>query len=194
MELVFATHNENKVKEAQVLLPSWIRLYTLTDIGCHETIPETGLTLTENAAIKANYVTQTYGKPCFADDTGLLVKVLNDAPGVFSARYAGPEKDTQANLRKLLTEMRGKTDRTARFETAIVLNLKQETHYFKGDVQGTIACKPRGSKGFGYDPLFIPQGYDLTFAELPLDQKNKIGHRGKALSQLIDFLSVLGRS
>ncbi|PHQ61671.1 MAG: non-canonical purine NTP pyrophosphatase [Maribacter sp.] len=191
MELVFATHNSNKLKEVQLLLPRQISLLSLKDIGCHEEIPETGATLEENARIKANYVTDNYGLPCFADDTGLLVDALNGAPGVHSARYAGEQKNSEDNMDKLLSELKNIKDRSAKFTTIITLNLKTERKIFEGTVKGTIIHQKKGNKGFGYDPIFKPADYNTTFAELPLAIKNKISHRGKAIQQLVQYLKSL---
>lgn len=188
MKLVFATHNEHKFKEVQVLLPKHVHLLSLNDIGCTKDIPETGNTLEENAQLKADYVTTHYRYPCFADDTGLLVDALNGAPGIYSARYAGPKKDAHANMDKLLQELKGKNERSARFKTVIALNLENKNILFNGIVEGSIILQKRGNEGFGYDPIFQPDGYDQTFAELPMEVKNTIGHRGKAIQQLIDFL------
>ncbi len=189
MKLVFATHNENKVKEVQAMLPPHISLLSLTDIGCNEDIPETGKTLEENAILKANYVTQKFSYPCFADDTGLIVNALDGAPGVYSARYASDQRDANKNMNKLLNELRGLKDRKAKFETVIALNLNKEQYIFTGEVNGEIVHEKRGDKGFGYDPIFKPNGYSKTFAELPLLVKNKIGHRGKAIQKLILYLN-----
>ncbi|WP_396637595.1 non-canonical purine NTP diphosphatase [Maribacter sp. R77961] len=190
MELVFATHNKNKLKEIQTLVPDNIQLLSLTDIQCHEPIPETKNTLKGNAKLKADYVTKNYGLPCFADDTGLLVKSLNDAPGVFSARYAGPQNNAEANMDKLLQNLKNKPDRSARFKTVIALNLGGKTFFFDGTVTGEILTQKKGQDGFGYDPIFKPDGYEKTFAELPLEIKNKISHRGKATVKLINYLNT----
>jgi XTP/dITP diphosphohydrolase len=189
MKLVFATHNQNKVKEVQALIPGNLSLLSLTDIGCTQEIPETGKTLEENAILKADYVTKNYGLPCFADDTGLLVSILNGAPGVYSARYAGPKANANDNMEKLLKVLNAAGDRTARFETVIALNINKEQHLFTGKVAGEIIHEKRGDKGFGYDPIFKPKGYAKTFAELPLEVKNKISHRAKAIQQLITYLN-----
>ncbi|GMN09173.1 non-canonical purine NTP diphosphatase [Croceitalea sp. MTPC9] len=191
MELVFATHNQNKFEEVLPLMPKHIKLLSLDMINCFDEIEETGATLEENARIKADFVTKNYGYNCFADDTGLLVDVLKGAPGVFSARYAGPKKNADANMDKLLIELKPHKNRDARFQTTIALNLHEQTHIYNGEVLGKIITTKRGSKGFGYDPIFIPESYDKTFAELPLSIKNKISHRGKAINSLIDFLSTL---
>lgn len=188
MKLVFATHNPNKVKEVQELLPDGIQLVSLKDIGVTEEIPETEKTLEGNAKLKSDYVFKNYKLPCFADDTGLLVDSLNGEPGVYSARYAGVQKDAQANMDKLLSELSGKENRSAHFKTVITLNLGKETKFFEGKVLGEITTDKKGEGGFGYDPIFRPKGYKETFAELPIDIKNKIGHRGKAFSKLITYL------
>ena len=193
MELVFATHNKNKVKEVQAILPPHISLLSLTDIGCLEEIPETGKTLEENAILKANYITRNFGYPCFADDTGLIVDALNGAPGVYSARYAGKSRDANAKMDKLLIELKRAKDRKAQFETVIALNLNEEQHIFKGEIEGKIINEKRGEQGFGYDPIFIPNGYSKTFAELPSEIKNKISHRGLAIQKLITYLNNLGQ-
>lgn len=190
MRLVFATHNEHKLKEVKLLLPQHIHLMSLNDIGLAEEIPETGETLEENAQIKADYVTQEYGYNCFADDTGLLVNALNGTPGVYSARYAGPKNDANQNMDKLLAALEGISDRRAHFKTVIALNLNGNTIHFNGIVHGEITIKKIGDRGFGYDPIFMPNGYNLTFAELPLNIKNKISHRGTAVSQLIAYLNI----
>ncbi|MEL6306089.1 MAG: RdgB/HAM1 family non-canonical purine NTP pyrophosphatase, partial [Bacteroidota bacterium] len=161
---------------------------SLTDIGCTEDIPETGDTLAENAAIKANHVTQTYGLNCFSDDTGLLITALNGAPGVYSARYAGPQKNAEENMDKVLMELKETSDRSAYFQTVIHLNWKGQAHSFVGEVHGKIIREKRGDGGFGYDPIFVPEGYEQTFAELPLSIKNQISHRGKAFQKLMAFL------
>jgi XTP/dITP diphosphohydrolase len=189
-DLVFATHNPDKVREVSLLLPADIRLRTLEDIGCAEDIPETGLTLEENAMIKANYVWQKYGLPCFADDTGLLVDALNGAPGVYSARFAGEQKSAEANIRKLLNCLEGNMLRRARFETVIALVGLGKHQIFKGEVIGDIALEPSGTRGFGYDPIFRPEGEQATFAELLLAEKNRISHRARALAHLIRYLET----
>ena len=189
MDLVFATHNVNKLKEVSLLLPKDIRLISLEDLGCHKEIPETGTTLEANAQLKADYITHRYGISCFADDTGLIIDVLNGAPGVHSARFAGEEKDSKKNIEKVLFKLKNITSRTARFKTVIALNLNKERILFEGVVEGTITKEKMGAEGFGYDPIFIPIGYDQTFAQLPIEIKNEISHRGKALQKLIAYLS-----
>jgi XTP/dITP diphosphohydrolase len=192
MDLVFATHNANKLKEVSLLLPKDIRLISLEDLGCHEEIPETETTLEANAQLKADYITKHYGISCFADDTGLIIDALNGAPGVHSARFAGEEKDSEKNMEKVLFELKNITSRTARFKTVIALNLNKKRILFEGVVEGTITKEKQGAQGFGYDPIFIPVGYDQTFAQLPIHIKNKISHRGKALQKLIIYLTKHG--
>lgn len=189
MKLVFATHNENKFKEIQSLLPGHIELLSLDDIGCEEDIEETGDTIDENAIIKAEYVSNHYGYDCFADDTGLEVDSLAGAPGVYSARYAGETKDDKANVRKLLSQLENMEDRTARFKTVIALNLKRNENLFTGVCEGSILKERRGENGFGYDPVFLPKGYEKSFAEMDLDEKSKISHRARAFRELIEYLS-----
>lgn len=191
MKLVFATHNQNKFNEVKVLLPAAIELVSLTNIGCYDEIPETAETLEDNAQIKADFVTTNYDLPCFADDTGLLVDALNGAPGVYSARYAGEQKNADDNMNKLLSKLENKNTRSARFETVIALNLKGESIKFTGIAEGEITTTKSGQKGFGYDPIFQPKGHDKTFAELPLEIKNEISHRGKAIRQLVAYLAQL---
>jgi XTP/dITP diphosphohydrolase len=188
MELVFATHNKNKLIEVRALLPHSFKILSLDDIGCTEEIEETGETIEDNAIIKANYVTETYGYDCFADDSGLEVKALNGEPGVFSARYAGANKNSKDNIELLLKNMEGVTNREARFKTVIALNLEKTKVMFHGIVNGTITEAARGKGGFGYDPVFLPDEYSKTFAELPLTVKNEISHRSQAMRQLIDYL------
>lgn len=189
MDLVFATHNANKLKEVSLLLPKSIRLISLKDLGCNEEIPETESTLEANAQLKADYITHHYGISCFADDTGLIIDALNGAPGVHSARFAGEEKDSKKNMEKVLFELKDITSRTARFKTAIALNIDKKRILFEGVIEGTITKEKKGAEGFGYDPIFIPIGYDQTFAQLPIQIKNEISHRGKALQKLIAYLT-----
>lgn len=189
MTLVFATNNANKLKEVKALLPESITLLSLQDINCLEDIPETKDTIEGNAIQKAQYVKTKYGYNCFADDTGLEVNALNGAPGVYSARYAGPQKDAADNMQLLLENLENTTKRSAHFKTVIALALDDTIHEFTGICEGTITEKKHGDKGFGYDPIFKPKGYDLTFAEMDLKEKNNIGHRGKATAQLIAFLN-----
>ena len=185
MKLVFATHNLNKFKEVQSLLPDTIELVSLTDIGCHNDIPETAATIEGNALLKVKYVKDNYGLNCFADDTGLEVKALKNAPGVYSARYAGPDASAENNINMLLENMTGIQDRSARFKTIIALSFKGEDFLFEGICQGAIISQKKGGKGFGYDPIFLPDGKNQTFAEMSLQEKSIIGHRGKAMQKLI---------
>ncbi len=191
MDLIFATGNPHKVAEVQYLLPKGIRIKTLRDIGIEEEIPEMGTSLEENAILKAEYVIQRGGQAVFAEDTGLEVKVLDNAPGVYSARYAGPARNSRANLEKLLREMEGKQDRNARFRTVVALILNNEIHRFEGIVNGHIAESASGSGGFGYDPVFIPEGFDRSFAELGDEIKGRISHRARAMKKMISFLNTL---
>ena len=191
LKLVFATHNQHKLKEVQQLLPHSIELLSLHDIGCFDEIPETGHTLEENAKIKADFVTQTYGFNCFSDDTGLLVDALNGRPGVFSARYAGESKNALDNMVKVLNEMEGQPDRNAHFKTVIHLNWNGKPHLFEGIVEGELTYAMQGKGGFGYDPIFRPNGYDQTFGELPPETKNAISHRGRAVQKLVAFIKNL---
>lgn len=191
MKLVFATNNKNKVKEIQALMPENIELLSLEEIGCNEDIPETAPTIEGNAVQKAGYVKEKYGYDCFADDTGLEVEALNGAPGVYSARYAGEAKSSEANMDKLLKELEGKKNRSARFKTVIALHLNCELHTFTGICSGNIIFERKGEQGFGYDPVFQPEGKRVTFAEMSLEEKSKISHRARATRQLIDFLEQL---
>ena len=189
MKLVFATHNQNKLIEIKALLPPTIALLSLTDIGCNEDIVEDAPTIEGNAQLKAAYVKKTYGYDCFADDTGLEVTALAGAPGVFSARYAGPQRDSNDNMDKLLTELASIKDRSAQFKTAISFVTDTNSTAFIGLCKGEIIHKKVGSQGFGYDPIFRPEGYDQTFAQMPLALKGKISHRGKAFALLLAHLS-----
>ena len=189
--LVFTTANENKVKEIRALLPATIKLLGLNDINCHEHIPETQDTIEGNAAQKAFYVFEKYGYNCFSDDTGLLVDALDGMPGVLSARYAGEAKNANANMDKLLQELKGNTNRAAQFKTIISLVMDGEEIQFEGIVEGTITEEKKGSRGFGYDPVFLPNGSDRTFAEMDITEKNKISHRGIAVKKLVAYLKGL---
>ena len=188
-KIVFATNNEHKLREIRSIIHDGTEVLSLADIGCHADIPETADTLEGNALIKAHFVYDNYGYDCFADDTGLEVEALDGAPGVHTARYAGDDQDSQANMRKLLQEMKGKDNRNARFRTAIALIQGGEEHLFSGEVSGTITTEPLGNKGFGYDPVFIPEDTGLTFAQLGEDVKNRISHRARAVAKLTDFLN-----
>ena len=192
LKLVFATHNAHKLKEVQQLLPEAIELLSLQDIGLFGEIPETGSTLAENAKIKADHVKETYGLDCFSDDTGLLVDHLHGAPGVRSARYAGEQKSDADNRAKLLSDLKGARNRSARFKTVIHLNLGGSSHVFEGTVEGQITEREHGNGGFGYDAVFRPEGFEGTFGELPPGAKNAIGHRGKAIAELVGFLKKMG--
>ena len=195
MKIVFATNNAHKLSEIRGILGNRFEVLSLNDIGCHEDIPETGSTLEENALQKARYIFEKYGYDCFADDTGLEVEVLNGEPGVFSARYAGGEgHDSEANMQKLLRNLKNQTNRKARFRTIIALVRTEEgkekgcVYEFEGIVDGSITSEKSGVEGFGYDPIFQPDGYDKTFAELVMEVKNAISHRARAVSKLAAFL------
>ena len=191
MQIVFASSNKNKIFEIQSILPETIQILSLEDIGCLEEIPETSTTIEGNAILKANYVTSKYGYDCFADDTGLEVAVLNGAPGVFSARYAGKQCNSEDNMNKLLHDLSDKSNRKAQFKTVIALNINGKQELFTGIAEGEITVEKTGTKGFGYDPIFQPIGYKETFAELSLEVKNEISHRGKATQKLINFLKTM---
>jgi XTP/dITP diphosphohydrolase len=188
MKLVFATNNLNKLAEVQKMLPNTIQLLSLKDINCFDEIDETENTLEGNATLKADYITTKFGYDCFADDTGLEVISLNGAPGVYSARYAGKENNAENNMRKLLSEMKNHQDRSAQFRTAVVLNLNGKQFLFEGICKGEILHQKQGEKGFGYDPIFKPENYNVSFAEMTQEEKNKISHRGIAISKLVKFL------
>ncbi len=189
IQIVFATNNQNKLKEVQAQLPDEIKLISLKDIGCYEDIPETQKTIEGNAIQKANYIKMKYNKDCFADDTGLEVMALNGTPGVHSARYAGPEKNSKKNIEKLLSSLEKTANRSAQFKTVIALHYKGELIQFEGICEGKITRTAKGSGGFGYDPIFKPSVKDKTFAELTLKEKNEIGHRGIAVAKLIAFFN-----
>ncbi len=190
MELIFATHNKNKLIEVQALMPSHISLLSLTDIGLHDEIPETAVTIAQNAVLKVKYVRERFDLPVFADDTGLLVHALNNAPGVHTARYAGEQRDNDANMNLLLTNLNGISDRSARFITVIALSSQDGECLFEGVCSGVITSERMGDKGFGYDPIFKPDGYDKTFAQMTLTEKGTVSHRAKALGKLIEYLSL----
>jgi XTP/dITP diphosphohydrolase len=189
MKLVFATNNLNKLKEVQSLIPTNIELLSLKDIGCTEDIPETQITIEGNAIQKAKYLKKHYGYDCFADDTGLEVEALNGEPGVYSARYAGEHRNADDNMDKLLGNLKQNSNRKAQFKTVIALYLKGSLHTFTGICKGVITTEKNGESGFGYDPIFKAQGLEKTFAEMSLEEKNRIGHRGNAVRQLVKFLS-----
>ena len=188
MKLVFASNNKNKIQEIQALVPNTFQIVSLEDIGCFEDIPETADTIEGNAILKANYVTSNYGYDCFADDTGLEVEALNGAPGVYSARYAGEQKDANDNMDKLLSELKDKSNRKANFKTVIALNLNGKQNLFTGIINGKIIEEKIGTNGFGYDPIFVADGFEKTFAELTMEEKSTISHRGIAVKELILFL------
>lgn len=189
-EMVFATNNAHKLSEIRAIFGDTLHILSLADIDCHDDIPETANTLEGNALIKARWVKERYGYDCFADDTGLEVEALNGAPGVHTARYAYPDRhDPEANTQKLLAALKGAINRAAQFRTAIALILNGEEHVFEGVVRGEIATEKRGTEGFGYDPVFIPEDTGRTFAELGTDVKNKISHRARAVAKLVEYLS-----
>jgi XTP/dITP diphosphohydrolase len=188
MELVFATANQNKVKEIQLLLPPSIRLLGLQDINCVEDVPETSDTIEGNASQKAWYIYEKYNVNCFADDTGLEVDALQGRPGVMSARYAGPAKDAKSNMTRVLKELSDADHRIAKFKTVISLVINGAERQFTGVVEGEITNDLRGTGGFGYDPIFLPTGYDRTFAEMSIEEKNIMSHRARAVQKLVNFL------
>ena len=188
MKIVFATNNTHKLDEIRKISKNQLEILSLTDINCHEDIPETGDTLQENALIKAQYVKDKFGLDSFADDTGLEVEALDNAPGIYSARFAGENCDSEDNMRKLLHDLEGVENRKARFRTVIALLLNGEKHYFEGEITGEIIDAKRGNNGFGYDPIFMPNGYDKTFGELSEEIKNKLSHRAIATQKLVTFL------
>lgn len=189
-KLVFATNNKHKLEEVQHIISDKVILLSLADINCYDDIPETAETLEGNALLKARYIKRQYGYDCFADDTGLEVEALNNEPGVYSARYAGEGNDASANMNRLLREMQGKENRKARFRTVIALILKDKEYLFEGIINGSVITEKRGEAGFGYDPVFIPDGYIQTFAEMGSERKNRISHRALAVKELTTFLST----
>ena len=191
MQLVFATNNRHKLEEVAAKVGDKIQLLTLNDIGCTDDIEETGITFKENASIKSHYIYQKYKLNCFGDDSGLEIDALNGEPGVYSARYAGEHGNHAANISKVLQNLTGETNRKARFRTVISLIWNGEEHFFDGTVEGQIRTATSGTAGFGYDPIFEPDGYNITFAEMSLEQKNSISHRARAMDQLISFLNTV---
>ncbi len=187
-KLVFATNNQHKLDEVQAKVSNSFKIVSLTEIGCFEDIEETGVTLEENASIKSQHVFKNYNVSCFADDTGLEIFALNKEPGVYSARYSG-ERDFTKNMDLVLQKMEGIADRGARFRTVISLIIAGKEHLFEGIINGTIRTEKIGTDGFGYDPIFEPEGYDITFAEMSLEEKNIVSHRGRAMGKLIAFLN-----
>jgi len=188
-QLVFATNNLHKLEEVAAKISGQIKLLSLEDIGCTEDIEETGHTFAENASLKSNYIYQKYQVNCFGDDSGLQVDALNGEPGIYSARYAGTHGNHQANIDKVLDGLKEASNRSARFLTVISLIWEGQEHFFEGVVEGTIRHERSGAEGFGYDPIFEPAGYNITFAEMSMDQKNSISHRGRAMDKLIAFLN-----
>ena len=188
MKLVFATNNKHKLQEVKDILGSRVEVLSLAEIGCHDDIPETGVTLEENALIKARWVSEKYNCNCFADDTGLEVVALSGAPGVYSARYAGEECNSEANMQKLLHNLTGENNRDAQFRTVIALIINNSEITFDGIVKGTISTEKMGEAGFGYDPIFIPEGYSQSFAQMGSDEKNRISHRYRATEKLSNYL------
>ncbi len=188
MKILFASQNVNKVKEISKLLPKHIEIIGLKDIGFSDDIPETASTLEGNAIMKAKYLASQLNYPIFADDTGLEIEALNGEPGVYSARYSGEDKNAEKNMDLVLKKLKGKLNRTAQFRTVISLEMNGENHCFEGKVEGVICENRSGDEGFGYDPIFKPDGYNTTFAEMSLDDKNKISHRGRAVSKFVEFL------
>ena len=191
MKLTFATNNANKVAEIQKLIGSKITIKPLKESGCTEELPETQDTLVGNAIQKAQYLYDNYGENCFADDTGLLIEALDNAPGVYTARYAGPDCVAEDNMQLVLKNLKEKSNRKAKFQTAIALIIDGKVQTFVGEAKGSIAKSKMGAEGFGYDPIFIPEGYEVSFAQMSMNEKNAISHRGKAVAQLIDYLSKL---
>ena len=188
LKLVFATNNLNKLKEVQAMLTNF-EIVSLAEINCIDDIAETAETLEGNAIIKANYITEKYGLNCFADDTGLEVEALNNEPGVYSARYAGNENNAEENMKKLLNELGNNSNRKAQFRTAVALNINGKQYIFEGICKGTILKEKQGEKGFGYDPIFMPSGFNKSFAEMNMIEKGTISHRGKASEKLVTFLN-----
>lgn len=193
-EIVFATNNAHKLEEIRQILGDRFKVRSLADIGCSEDIPETADTLEGNALLKARYIKEHYGYDCFADDTGLMVDALGGAPGVYSARYAGPGHDSEANMRLLLKNLEGASMRAARFVTVIALIFDSREELFTGSVEGEILTAPRGDGGFGYDPVFLPQGETLTFAQMSAEAKNAISHRARASAKLADYLTQIQKT
>ena len=191
MQLVFATNNKHKIEEVRHLLKNKFPLLSLKGINCNEELPETGNTLKENALQKAKYVHEKYKVDCFADDTGLEIEVLNERPGVYSARYAGEECSAEKNIKKVLEEMKNASNRNASFKTIIALIINNKEYLFEGVIDGIIPSEPRGKLGFGYDPIFQPKGFEKSFAEISIAEKNNISHRAIAIKKLSEFLNQL---
>jgi len=191
MKLIFATQNQNKVNELKLLIPDSIELLSLKEINCSDDIPETADNLEGNASQKSAYVVSKFNVNCFADDTGLEIEALNNEPGVLSARYAGEQKNSNDNMNLVLANLKNKANRKARFRTVISLVINGKEHIFEGEAKGEIITEKCGVDGFGYDPIFKPEGYDITFAEMSMAEKNEISHRGKAVRKLVDYLNTL---
>jgi XTP/dITP diphosphohydrolase len=187
-QLVFATNNQHKIEEVAQKIAGQIKLLSLNDIGCFDEIEETGSTFNANASIKSHFIYNKYHLDCFGDDSGLEVDALNGEPGVFSARYAGKHGDHAANIQKVLTKLKGETNRKAKFKTVISLLWGGVEYFFEGTVEGLITPQPTGTAGFGYDPIFMPEGFGVTFAEMSMAEKNKISHRARAVEKLVAFL------
>lgn len=188
LKLVFATNNQHKLEEVQAMLTNF-EVVSLEDINCYDEIAETAKTLEGNAILKANFITEKYGLDCFADDTGLEVEALNNEPGVYSARYAGENNNAEANINKLLNNLENNPNRKAQFKTVIALNIQGKQFIFEGICEGAILTEKRGNSGFGYDPIFMPNGFNRSFAEMNLAEKGNISHRGKAIEKLVTFLN-----
>ncbi|QHS55448.1 non-canonical purine NTP diphosphatase [Mucilaginibacter sp. 14171R-50] len=187
-QLVFATNNTHKLEEVQAMAGNKIKLLSLNDIGCYDDIAETGSTFNENASLKSHYIYDRYKLNCFGDDSGLEINALGNQPGIYSARYAGTHGNHEANIDKVLNKLHGLTDRSARFRTVISLMWNGAEYFFEGVVEGSIRKERSGTAGFGYDPIFQPDGYDITFAEMSMDEKNRISHRSRAVDLLVAFL------
>ncbi len=188
MKLLFASSNEHKIAEIKAILPHGLQLISLKEIQFHDEIPETADTIEENAVQKATFLADKMHIPCFADDTGLVIPSLNGEPGVYSARYAGSQRDAHDNMDLVLKKLNGQSDRKAYFTTVIALYINHKVHLFEGRINGTIITEKRGSNGFGYDPIFVPEGSDKTFAEMTADEKNGMSHRGRSLAKMTEYL------
>lgn len=188
MKICFATNNGKKLEEIKGMLGADWQVLSLAEIGCREELPETGETLEANSAQKAQWVWDNYGVACFADDTGLEVEALGGEPGVYSARYAGPQRSNEDNMELLLQKLQGKQNRSARFRTVLTCIFAEGRQQFEGEVQGTIIDEPKGERGFGYDPVFVPEGHSRTFAQMQLEEKNTMSHRARAMKKLVQFL------
>ena len=190
MKIVFATNNPNKLIEIKAFMPKEIEIISLEELGCKEDIPETGNSLEDNALEKARYLKNHFGCDCFADDSGLEIDILNGAPGVYSARYAGPERSAQANMNKVLFELDGESNRAAKFRTCIALTIYGKEYLFEGKVDGHIGLEMKGNMGFGYDPIFLPENNERSFAQMSIQEKNLISHRGRGMKKLIYFITT----